>query len=188
MKKIKIVLGIVAVLLVLCVIALAVYWATNKLQNELNEKTTSEQELPTMQILETEDVTVSTTPTSRPIIDLEEGNELYLDVTVIEALTNMEAEGEEELVNAILDGEIMLINYFVKAGYEKKAICQIQRFYYDFYDQLQELEIEDVIEKVSFCIPAEGATLDGFANTVQSLFGWGGEWDFDYVIGLEESL
>jgi hypothetical protein len=84
-----------------------------------------------------------------------------------------------------LDGEITLINHFVKEGYTKEAICQIQRFYYDFYDQLKEEPIETTITKVGLCIPTEGATLDGFADTVQSVFGWGREWNFDYVIGTE---
>ncbi|MBQ7347623.1 MAG: hypothetical protein IJW55_06665 [Clostridia bacterium] len=87
--------------------------------------------------------------------------------------------------NAILDGEILLINHFVKVGYSQKAICQIQRFYYDFYDQLKEEPIEAVIEMLTACIPKDGAPLDGFAQAVQAAFGWGAEYDFSYVIDVE---
>ena len=132
--------------------------------------------------------TPETEPTSRPVIDLDDGNEVYLDASVVEMLTNMESEGEEDLVNAILDGEITLINHFVKVGYTKEAICQIQRFYYDFYDQLKEEPIDAVIEQLTECIPTKGATLDGFAQAVQAAFGWGGEWNFDYVIGTEGAV
>ena len=124
---------------------------------------------------------------SRPVVDLDEGNEAYLDSDVIAILTAMDAEGEEDLVNAILDGEIQLINHFVKIGYGKRAICQIQRFYYDFYDQLQDEPIAAVIENLSRCIPSEGADLEGFAERVQSVFGWGSEWSYDYVIDVEEN-
>lgn len=147
---------------------------------EPNGIDTTATEPPTEEITEPQ-----TEPTSHPVIDLDEGNEVYLDSNVVAALTEMEAEGEEDLVNAILDGEILLINHFVKEGYSQKAICQIQRFYYDFYDQLKAEQIETVIEKLTVCIPIEGAILDGFAQAVQAAFGWGAAFDFSYVIDVE---
>lgn len=186
MKNPKVWIVVSAVIFALCVVALMVYWVTKEPSEEPNGRDTTATEPPTEAITEPQTEAVTTPePTSRSVIDLDDGNEIYLDASVVEVLTNMEAEGEEDLVNAILDGEITLINHFVKAGYSKKGICQIQRFYYDLYDQLKEKPIEAVIEKLTDCIHAEGATLDGFAQAVQAAFGWGGEWNFDYVIGTE---
>lgn len=125
--------------------------------------------------------------TPRPVIDLDDGNEIYFDSDVIACLTEMEAEGEEEedLVNAILDGEIQLINHFAKQGYRRRAICQAQRFYYDYYETLQAAPIETVIQKLTLFIPPNGAILDGFSETVQAVFGWGENFDYSYVIDVE---
>ena len=189
MKNPKILFAVFAVIFALCVVALLVYWVTKEPSEEPNIAEPTVTEPPTEAITEPQNEPVTTPePTSRPIIDLDEGNEVYLDASVVEVLTNMESEGEEDLVNAILDGEITLINHFVKAGYTKEAICQIQRFYYDFYDQLKAEPIETTITKVGLCIPTEGATLDGFADTVQTVFGWGREWNYDYVIGTEGAV
>ena len=188
MKNPKIMFAVFAVIFALCVVALLVYWVTKEPSEEPNgtNPTATETTIEVMTEPQTAPATTpETEPISRPVIDLDEGNEGYLDDSVIEVLTNMESEGEEDLVNAILDGEITLINHFVKAGYTKEAICQIQRFYYDFYDQLKVEPMENVIEKLTACIPTEGAILDGFADTVQTVFDWGREWDFDYVIGTE---
>ena len=186
MKNPKIKFAVFAVIFALCVIALLVYWVTKEPSEEPNGTDPTATETTTEVMTEPQTAPVTTPePTSRPVIDLDEGNEIYLDSNVVAALTQMEAEGEEDLVNAILDGEILLINHFVKAGYSKKAICQIQRFYYDFYDQLKAEPIETTITKVGLCIPTEGSTLEGFADTVQSVFGWGREWNYDYVIGTE---
>ena len=189
MKNPKIKFAVFAVIFALCVIALLVYWVTKEPSEEPNGTDPTATETTTEVMTEPQTAPVTTPePTSRPVIDLDEGNEIYLDSNVVAALTQMEAEGEEDLVNAILDGEILLINHFVKAGYSKKAICQIQRFYYDFYDQLKAEPIETTITKVGLCIPTEGSTLEGFANTVQTVFGWGREWNFDYVIGTEGAV
>ena len=99
----------------------------------------------------------------------------------------MEAEGEEDLVNAILLGEIQTINYFAKRNYTHRAICQAQRFYFDFYDAVKEMEFDAFAEKLSACIPSEGADLDGFAQKVQNAFGWGEGMDFSYVTEVEVS-
>ena len=189
MKNPKILFAVFAVIFALCVIALLVYWVTKEPPEEPDESPLFGSEQPTETISDTAPATTpETEPISHPVIDLDDGNEVYLDASVVEELTNMESEGEEDLVNAILDGEITLINHFVKAGYTKEAICQIQRFYYDFYDQLKVEPMEAVIEKLTACISSEGATLEGFSDTVQTVFGWGREWSFDYVIGKEGAV
>ena len=138
---------------------------------------------------ESTEPTEPTEPQRNPIHleDFDEGNEVYLDMDVIAILTEMEAEGEEDLVNAILLGEIQTINYFAKAGYSHRAICQAQRFYFDFYDAVKEMGFDDFAEKLSACIPSEGADLDGFAQKAQNAFGWGENMDFSYVIDVEVS-
>ena len=146
MKNPKILFAVFAVIFALCVVALLVYWVTKEPPEEPDECPPFATEQPTEPTPDTAPATTpETEPISHPVIDLDEGNEVYLDASVVEVLTNMESEGEEDLVNAILDGEITLINHFVKAGYTKEAICQIQRFYYDFYDQLKEEPMETVI-------------------------------------------
>lgn len=128
-------------------------------------------------------------PQRNPIhlVDFDEGNEGYLDMDVIATLTEMEVEGEEDLVNAILLGEIQTINYFAKRNYIHRAICQAQRFYFDFYDAVKEMEFDAFAEKLSACIPTEGADLDGFAQKIQNAFGWGEGMDFSYVTEVEVS-
>ena len=189
MKNPKTIVAVIAVILAICVVAVLVYWVTKELPEEPDESPFWATEQPKETVPDTAPTTTpETEPISRPVIDLDEGNEIYLDSNVVAALTQMEAEGEEDLVNAILDGEILLINHFVKAGYTQAAICQIQRFYYDFYDQLKAEPIDTVIEKLTSCITIEGATLEGFADTVQTVFGWGREWNFDYVISGEVTV
>ena len=131
--------------------------------------------------------TESTEPQRNPIHleDFDEGNEIYLDMDVISTLADMESEGEEDLVCAILEGEIKVINRFVRMGYSHRAVCQAQRFYYDFYDVVGEMAIDAFVEKLSACIPTEGAVIDGFAEKVQNAFGWGENMDFSYVIDVE---
>lgn len=188
MKNPKIIVAVLTVIFVFCILAVRMYLLPKEQQEEPNgvDSTVADPSTEVMTEPQTAPTTTpDTEPISRPVIDLDEGNEVYLDASVVEVLTNMESEGEEDLVNAILDGEITLINHFVKAGYSKKAICQIQRFYYDFYDQLKEEPMETVIEKLTACIPSDGTTLEGFADTVQSVFGWGAEYNFSYVIDVE---
>ena len=136
---------------------------------------------------EPDEPTEPTEPQRNPIHleDFDEGNEVYLDMDVISTLAEMEAEGEEDLVCAILEGEIKVINRFVRMGYSHRAVCQAQRFYYDFYDVVGEMAIDTFVEKLSACIPSEGAVLDGFAGKVQTVFGWGENMDFSYVIDVE---
>ena len=167
---------------ILCAVAALLYWIL-QVQNDQcktpeNTQTTQVTENGIMNPFIPDD-------TPRPVIDLDDGNEIYYDSDVIACLTEMDAEGEEDLVNAILDGEIQLINHFVKQGYRRRAICQAQRFYYDYYETLQVAPIETVIQKLTLLIPPNGAILDGFAETVQAVFGWGENFDYSYVIDVE---
>ena len=182
MKNPKKVFVIIITGAILCAVAALLYWI---LQVQ-NDQCKTPENTQTTQV--TENVIMNPfipDDTPRPVIDLDDGNEIYFDNDVIACLTEMDAEGEENLVNAILDGEIQLINHFVKQGYRRRAICQAQRFYYDYYETLQAAPIETVIQKLTLFIPPNGAILDGFAETVQAVYGWGENFDYSYVIDVE---
>ena len=132
-----------------------------------------------------EDETLDTTP--KPIPELEEGHDIYLDSDVIARLTEMELYGEEDLVNAILDGEMVLINSFVNKGYSLRAVRQAQRFYFYFYDELKDESIEDVVNKLTSCVTSEGVFEDAFPTDVQRLFGFAADTDYSYIFDMEDS-
>ena len=122
---------------------------------------------------------------SQLVPELNEGNEIYLDADVIGKLAMMDENGEEDRVNAILDGEILLINYFAEAGYTAKAICQIQRFYYAFYEVLKNEVFKTLVENITVCVDPEGACPYVFPSDVYETFGWGENTDFTYVFEME---
>ena len=120
--------------------------------------------------------------TLAPVPDLDDGNERYLDADVVERLFALDARGEEDLVNEMADGVILLINHFVKEGYSVNAIRQIQRFYLSAFEYLKTEPIEQTALKIALCIPLEGATESGFSQTVAETFGWGQSMDFSYLL------
>lgn len=122
-----------------------------------------------------------------PVIEFDDGNEIYLDEDVINKLTELEAEGNEDLVNAMLDGMITLINAFADKGYSLRAIRQIQRFYFAFYDRLKDMEYEDVISKLTECFMTEGVFEDNFALDVQRLFGFAADTDYSYILDMGDN-
>ena len=121
----------------------------------------------------------------QPVPELDEGNEIYLDADVIGKLSVLEESGEEDLVNAILDGEILLINHFVRKDYSAYALCQIQRFYFAFYDNLKNESFDVLARKMEQCIGNSGAEIDGFAEQVSSVFGWITGQNYFYVFESE---
>lgn len=123
----------------------------------------------------------------RFVPELDEGNEIYLDADVIGKLTALEGNGEEDLVNAILDGEILLINHFVKKDYSAYALCQIQRFYFAFYNNLKNESFDVLARKMEQCIGNSGADIDGFAEQVSSVFGLTSMQDYSYIFEPEVS-
>ena len=129
--------------------------------------------------------TLDTTP--KPVPELDEGNEIYLDSDVIARLTEMELYGEEDLVNAILDGEMVIINSFVNKEYSLRAVRQAQRFYFHFYDVLKNESVEDVINKLTSCFTSEGVFEDTFPTDAQRLFGFDVDTDYSYIFDTEDS-
>lgn len=120
-----------------------------------------------------------------PIVEIEDGYEIYFDQDVIAVLTDMEQKGEEDEVNQILDWIILLINRFGGNGYSPLAIQQVQRFYFIFRDEIMQEEFETVCGKLEQCIPVDGAEQSGFALTVEAVFGWENGKNYTYVFRTE---
>ena len=185
--------GVIVAALLIVVLLFLLDWDYSEIPTSDSEIETTAEPLHSEQNAESteknQESTEATEPQRNPIHleDFDEGNEIYLDMDVIATLAEMEAEGEEDLVCAILEGEIKVINRFVRMGYSHRAVCQAQRFYYDFYDVVGEMAIDAFVEKLSACIPFEGASFDGFAGKVENAFGWGEDLDFSYVIDVEVS-
>lgn len=131
------------------------------------------------------DTTISGKPTA-PVVDLEDGYEVYLDEEIIAEITYMEQKGEEDTVNEILDWIILLINRFAGNGYSPEAIRQVQRFYYLFRNEIMQEDFNTVCVRIEQCIPEEGANQDSFARTVEKAFGWESGNDYSYVFAAEE--
>lgn len=99
-----------------------------------------------------------------PVIEFDEGNEVFLDMSLVPYLERMEfgtpavdedgnyyfdADGdieynadEEKHIEGVLDNLITLINHFAKEEYSMEASHQIQRFYVTYYDRFLETEYQ----------------------------------------------
>ena len=181
----KIIVISIAVIAVITLTVLFVcLFSTNK-ENDTHSAESEETREATEIQQQPEDETLDTTP--KPIPELDEGNEIYLDADVIARLTEMELYGEEDLVNAILDGEMELINSFVNKGYSLRAVRQAQRFYFHFYDDLKNEGIESVVGKLTACFTTEGVFEESFATDAQRLFGFDADTDYSYIFDMEDS-
>ena len=120
-----------------------------------------------------------------PIPDLEDGNEIYLDMEVLEKLQEIEDAGDEDKVNEIFDTMFLLINEFVDQGYSALAISQIQRFYFTCFDDLREMDFNILCEKIAKCFPVGGAVEANFSNVVTEHFGVTKASDFRFVFDAE---
>ena len=122
-----------------------------------------------------------------PIPDLDEGNEMYLDMDVVEKLQAMENEGKEYEVNLILDTMLLLINEFVDREYSALAICQVQRFYFEFFENIGDVEFDTLCDRLAECISSNGLNADEFARNACDKFGLNENTDFSYVYSAEVS-
>ena len=122
-----------------------------------------------------------------PIPDLDEGNEMYLDMDVVEKLQAMENEGKEYEVNLILDTMLLLINEFVDREYSALAICQIQRFYFEFFENIGDVEFDTLCDRLAECISSNGLNANEFTKKVCDEFGFDENTDFSYVYSAEVS-
>ena len=122
-----------------------------------------------------------------PIPDLNDGNEIYLDMDVVEKLQDMENEGTEYEVNVILDTMLLLINEFVDRDYSALAICQIQRFYFEFFEDVKDVDFDTICDRLAECISSNGLDEDEFARKISEQFGIDENADFGYVYSAEVS-
>lgn len=123
----------------------------------------------------------------KPIPDLKDGDEVYLDMDVVSKLQAMEDSGNGDEVNVILDTMFLLINEFVSREYSALAIAQIQRFYFSYRTGIGDIDIDILYNKIGECIAAEGADRNTFATKVQLNFGFGDNADFSYIFDTEVS-
>ena len=122
-----------------------------------------------------------------PIPDLNDGNEIYLDMDVVEKLQDMENEGKEYEVNVILDTMLLLINEFVDRDYSALAICQIQRFYFEFFEDVKDVDFDILCDRLAECISSNGLDSDEFARNACDKFGLNENTNFSYVYSAEVS-
>ena len=141
--------------------------------------------------------------TGDAVIDFDDGNEKYLDTSLVAYLERMEKgipsvdengnyycdeNGEimydtskEKDLEPVLDNLILLINHFAKEQYSVDAIWQIQRFYVQYYDRFGGAYFGELAEKLSVCFPRGGADADTLADTVQRVFGFSRGDGFAFV-------
>lgn len=121
----------------------------------------------------------------KPIPDLDEGNEVYLDMDVVSKLQEMEDAGNNDEVNVILDTMLLLINEFVDREYSSLAVAQIQRFYFTYRTDIGDIEFDILCDKIRECVSASGVDANDFSSKVQLHFGFGTNTDFSYIYNVE---
>ena len=141
--------------------------------------------------------------TGDAVIDFDDGNEKYLDTSLVAYLERMEKgvpavyengnyycdeNGEimydtskEKDLEPVLDNLILLINHFAKEQYSVDALWQIQRFYVQYYDRFGGASFDELAEKISVCFPRGGADAETLADTVQRVFGFSRGDGFAFV-------
>ena len=138
-----------------------------------------------------------------PVIDFDEGNEVFLDMSLLSYLERMEfgtpavdedgnyyfdVDGdieynadEEKHVEGVLDNLITLINHFAKEEYSMEASHQIQRFYVTYYDRFLETKYEELVANITECFPKEGADPETLPETMLEVFGFSRGDEFAFV-------
>lgn len=128
------------------------------------------------------------------VIEFDEGNEVFLDESLILYLERMETgvpavdnngnyylhdDGEvvynysqEKSLEGVLDNLILLINHFAKAEYSMDAIHQIQRFYVEYHDRFAKIPFEKMANKIAECFPHGGADPETLNDKVIEVFGY----------------
>ena len=121
----------------------------------------------------------------KPVPDLNDGNEIYLDMDVVAKLQEIEDAGDDDLVNMILDTMFLLINEFVEREYSVLAVSQIQRFYFSYRSEIGNMEFSELCNKIGVCVESDGVNTNTFASKVEINFGFGANTDFSYIYNAE---
>lgn len=137
------------------------------------------------------------------VIEFDEGNEVFLDTSLIAYLERMEQGvpavdengnyylhdngalvydmSQEKNLEGVLDTLILLINHFAEAEYSMDASHQIQRFYVEYYDRLTALTFENMVAKMAECFPRGGADPEELPVKMQEVFGHCRADNFSFV-------
>lgn len=132
--------------------------------------------------------------TGNYVIEFDEGNEVFLDTSLIAYLERMEQgvpdidengnyylyndgdlvydESQEKDLEGVLDNIILLINHFAKREYSMDASHQIQRFYVEYYDRFVGVSFEEMANKMAECFPRGGADPGELNDKVIEVFGF----------------
>ena len=132
--------------------------------------------------------------TGKDVIEFDEGNEIFLDTTLIAYLERMEQgipatdengnyylyqdgdwvydESQEKDLEGVLDHLILLINHFAKQGYSMDASHQIQRVYVEYYDRFTNIPFSEMANKLAQCFPNGGADPEELNDKVIAVFGF----------------
>ena len=128
------------------------------------------------------------------VIEFDEGNEVYLDTSLIPYLERMEQgvpdidengnyylyndgdlvydESQEKDLEGVLDNVILLINHFAKREYSMDASHQIQRFYVEHYDRFEGVTFDEMANKMAECFPSGGVDPEELNDKVIEVFGF----------------
>lgn len=139
----------------------------------------------------------------KPVVEFDEGNEMFLDTSLVAYLERMEfgvpaidengnyyfdSDGdivydmsEEKHLEYVLDNLIMIINHFAREGYSLDASQQIQRFYVKYYDRFLETKHEDLVADISKCFSKEGADSETLQKSILDVFGFISGDEFAFV-------
>lgn len=187
MKNKNIILAIISVILVTVLTVGAVFTIHNN-RTDMTEETESADDTTSD---DTDDVSYITIDT---VIEFDEGNEVYLDESIIPYLERMDqgvpaidedgnyhlyADGNivydhsgEKKLEAVLDNIILLINHFADEEYSMDAMHQIQRFYVEYHDRLEDIPFSELSTKIAKCFPKEGADPETLNQTIIEVFGY----------------
>lgn len=132
--------------------------------------------------------------TGNYVIEFDEGNEVFLDTSLIAYLERMEQgvpdidengnyylyndgdlvydESQEKDLEGVLDNIILLINHFAKREYSMDASHQIQRFYVEYYDRFEGVTFDEMANKMAECFPSGGADPEELNDKVIEVFGF----------------
>ena len=75
----------------------------------------------------------------------------------------------------------VIVNAFADAGYPDTVIKYVQRFYFEYYDQLTIYETDELIEKLMYCFTISGNTTDQLSKAMFETFGFDREDEFAFV-------
>ena len=176
-NKLLIVIG--CCMIVLSLLALAIYVSVADLDGAIDSEPTQESDT---QLNDTE-----------PFYKLEAGNEVFLDSTVADRLERMRrgVPVMDELGNYMLDdsdnlvyeGEdekgaervgsrlSFLINHFAEKAYSMVAHHQVQRLYFEYHERWQSVPLVTLCDQLSRCIPAGGTDAVMLTKQASEVFG-----------------